>query len=90
MSPNLSLGEVVVKALMDVCEERSGALSADSRMTDLGIDSVKMVWIVSRVEGTFGARFSVDDLLDFHLAESVGALVERMRSAIATNSPAGA
>lgn len=77
----ISLSKLVVDIIATVCELDANSLSMQTRIADLGIDSVRMVAIVGHVELVQGCEYSVDDVLAFFLTEDIDGLIAAMAKA---------
>jgi len=61
----INIFEFVKKAITDsVPDVDSNAINKDTRLSELGIDSVKTVELGVRLEGIFGEEVVLDDWLD--------------------------
>jgi acyl carrier protein len=78
--PADSVGEVVVSMIARICNRPSAEVTPATTLQSLGIDSLAMPAIVTRLEALFEREFNQDQLLDFLAAvrvEDVATLVRR-------------
>jgi acyl carrier protein len=80
----------ITKALQGLIpEKRLASLGEDSRLRDLGIDSVDMVLLITRLEDNFQISLSVDDLApeNFRDIASLIRLLEGKKAEVRSHDP---
>lgn len=80
MSPPVPLEEFVLNAIRSACGTDAHAVSLDTPVLDLGLDSLKMISVIRAVEATFGTRFTVEDVIGFFMAERVSDMLASMKT----------
>lgn len=75
---DLQLRDEIYSAISDCCHCDVATLSPDSRLPDIGLDSLGLLSIVTRVESLGLRKYSEDELLNFVTAEHIGDLVRLM------------
>lgn len=70
-----SLKSVVIEAIEAACKP-SIALCADSRLEDIGLDSLGLATVISAVEDTFAIRLSPDQLMSFLQVSTIGEILQ--------------
>ena len=75
----------VVKVFQDAAFEVSGrrldTLTLDTKLSELALDSVLVLEVVSQVEQTLGVRFDDEDLSHLTTMRDLGALIAKSRQA---------
>ncbi len=75
----------VVKVFQDAALEVSGrkldGLTLDTKLSELALDSVLVLEVVSQVEQTLGVRFDDEDLSHITTMRDLGALIAKSRHA---------
>lgn len=71
-----AIAELVLEEVHKVAKERSVGLTLDTKITELGLDSLERVEILASLEERFGGRFPEEILPDLETARQVVAAVE--------------
>ena len=69
--------QIVYQHVREIAQERTGQLTLDSNIVELGLDSLERIEIANRIEETFGGRFPDDVLAEMETCGQVVAAVEQ-------------
>jgi acyl carrier protein len=72
------LQEFVQSAVARACNIDPAALNPQTQLSDIGLDSIALVAIVSQLETAYDLRMSAVDTLDLMTAVTLGELVEQL------------
>lgn len=53
----------IMKEVLTLNDEELGTISPDSNLVDIGLDSIKAIEVIVRIEEIFGITVNEDDLL---------------------------
>ncbi|QDU97705.1 aminotransferase class I/II-fold pyridoxal phosphate-dependent enzyme [Lignipirellula cremea] len=76
-APNPNILHTVMELVRGVAKERAEALTVDTNVMNLGLDSMERMEIVAGLEHAFGGRFPDDTLLEIETCRQIAVAVEQ-------------
>jgi acyl carrier protein len=81
MSDSIDVVQVFQDATFEVSGRRLDTLTLDTKLSELELDSVLVLEVVSQVEQTLGVRFADEDLSHLTTLRDLGELIRKSRRA---------
>ena len=84
-----SVSKVVMEAIETACNP-SSTLAPDSRLDDIGLDSLGLAAVIAAVEDEFGIHLPPDQLMEFLKVSTVGDVLQVIHGFESTNAAVAA
>ncbi len=78
MIPDTS--QTVVEAVARACHLDARAVSADTSVQDLGLDSMSLISVFSEIEAVYNVTFTAEQLIEMLQAATVSDLISSVRT----------
>jgi acyl carrier protein len=76
-----AIGTLALSAIATACRVEEHALQRATRLDELNLDSLTLIWIASRVEAECSVTLTTDETLRLFAASTVGELIDELEAA---------